>query len=75
MVVFYWITSLAIMALLASGLTYAQTRREPRILSGADIGFRVEKTNQSGEPVGTLMVRINGEWVAVGSSPTWTPAK
>ena len=33
------------------------------ILSGADIGFRVERT-QEGVPVGTLVVRVDGRWVA-----------
>jgi hypothetical protein len=33
------------------------------ILSGGDIGFRVERT-QEGVPVGTLVVRVGGRWVA-----------
>jgi hypothetical protein len=34
----------------------------PTILSGADIGFRVQSRN--GEiPVGTLVVRVDGKWV------------
>ena len=41
---------------------------DPSILSGADIGFRVEDKTPGGG-VGTLMVRLkNGEWVeAYGS--------
>lgn len=36
--------------------------REPRILSGPDIGFRV--TGMYGDvPAGTLMIRVNGAWV------------
>ena len=35
----------------------------PTILSGPDIGFRVQSRN--GEtPVGTLVVRVDGKWVA-----------
>ena len=36
--------------------------RSPVILSGSDVGFRVE--SYSGEtPVGRVVVRIDGEWV------------
>ena len=35
----------------------------PRVLSGPDVGFRVEGLRDA-TPVGTLVVRINGEWVA-----------
>lgn len=40
----------------------------PTILSGNDVGFRVDRT-QDGIPVGTLVVRIDGVWVAPESSP------
>jgi hypothetical protein len=77
-----WFASLALVAGLASAMTIAQTRpltpeelAKATILSGSDIGFRLEGTNRSGEPVGTLMVRIKGEWMAVSSAPTWRPAK
>ncbi|MGD9904343.1 MAG: hypothetical protein AB7U83_12835 [Vicinamibacterales bacterium] len=37
---------------------------EPRILSGADVGFRVEGTDpRTGGPTGTWVVRIDGQWV------------
>ena len=42
---------------------------DPNILSGADIGFRVEDKTPGGV-VGTLMVRLkNGEWVEAYGSP------
>jgi hypothetical protein len=41
----------------------AQTTDE-RIISGADLGFRVEERNVRGV-TGTLMVRISGRWVPV----------
>jgi hypothetical protein len=42
---------------------------DPSILSGADIGFRVEDKTPGGV-VGTLMVRLkNGEWVEAHGSP------
>lgn len=64
-----WITlllaSLAVV-IVASVAMFAQTRlleRDYRMVSGNDIGFRVEGTDRSGRPVGTWMIRINGEWV------------
>lgn len=36
----------------------------PTVLSGADIGFRVEG-RKGNTPVGTLVVRANGQWVEV----------
>ena len=42
---------------------------DPYILSGPDIGFRVEGKTREGV-VGTLMVRLkSGEWVQVHPSP------
>ena len=37
---------------------------DERIISGADLGFRVEERNVRGV-TGTLMVRIDGRWVPV----------
>ena len=34
----------------------------PVILSGNDIGFRVDRNSPNG-PIGRLVVRINGEWI------------
>jgi hypothetical protein len=40
----------------------APTTPPSAIISGGDIGFRVDK--QKGNiPVGTLVVRVNGQWV------------
>jgi hypothetical protein len=42
---------------------------DPTILSGADIGFRVESKTREGV-MGTLMVRLkNGTWVEAHGSP------
>ena len=41
-----------------------QAPRELEVISGADIGFRVERYNGDA-PVGELVVRRNGNWVAV----------
>ena len=50
--------------------TLAQTSQsEPRIVSGDDFGFRVEGTEpRTGRPTGTLMLRMDGEWVEAGWS-------
>lgn len=48
---------------------------EGRILSGPDIGFRVEGFDAAGHPQGTLLVRLNGTWVPAVSSPGFRRAK
>jgi hypothetical protein len=69
-----WILSLVAVGALASVLTSAQERppilglrpglitEGTMILSGSDIGFRVERT-QDDVPIGTLIVRVDGRWV------------
>jgi hypothetical protein len=34
----------------------------PTVVSGADIGFRIEGT-RGDTPIGRLVIRVNGEWV------------
>jgi len=41
---------------------------EPEVVSGADIGFRIQG-HRNGKPVGTLVVRVNGEWQEVEFAP------
>jgi hypothetical protein len=36
---------------------------QPRVLSGSDIGFRVDRDGPGGTKVGTLVVRVDDEWV------------
>ena len=73
-----WLASLAVVAGFTSALMRAQapsqvpppfTSQAPaaRVLSGPDIGFRVEST-RDGRAVGTLVVRINGQWVETVAS-------
>jgi hypothetical protein len=50
---------------------FAQIPADAPILSGSDIGFRVEG-NKDGHAVGTLMVRINGKWVTAAFGPSTT---
>jgi hypothetical protein len=45
-------------------------------MSGSDIGFRVEGVDpRTGNPTGTLMLRVNGEWVETGAMPSLKAAK
>jgi hypothetical protein len=74
-----WLSSLVVVSAVMSGLMRAQTTPEElsrrlqeqlpgsRIISGNDIGFRMEGTNAAGEPIGTLVVRIDGQWLVATS--------
>ena len=58
-----WVASLVV----AAAIAMAQDRmtvplREPIVLSGADVGFRVVG-RQGSTPVGQLVVRMDGKWV------------
>ena len=70
-----WLLSLALVGGLAAAVT-AQVARPvaPKVFSGEDLGFRVDGLNLNGMPVGHLVIRINGDWVEVGSSMTAKPA-
>jgi hypothetical protein len=65
LVVLLWIGSLAAVAVWAQ----APSRPEPRVISGSDIGYRIERTDRTGKPVGTIVVRIDGKWVEAGFAP------
>ncbi len=64
---------LLILALVAAtALGYAQAQRSPEpvlpfVLSGADVGFRVEGRKPN-SVVGTFVVRIGGQWLEVDKS-------
>jgi hypothetical protein len=74
--VLFWLGSLMAVAVVTTTLTLAQVRREvPRVVSGADLGFRVEGTDSSGNASGVFVVRLNGQWVPVSSMPTVRPLK
>ncbi len=73
--VLWWVVSLFVAAGLASTVTLAQMRMPPMMLSGPDIGFRVEGFNRGGLPTGTLMVRMGGEWIEVGTATRVHPVK
>ena len=68
-----WFASLIAVAVLASVAMRAQTRlleRDYRMISGADVGFRVEGTDRSGKPIGRWMIRVDGQWVEPSADPS-----
>ena len=60
--------ALALLVVVSAAWTYAQSLQvqpvTPTVVSGADFGFRIEG-NRGGTPVGTPVVRMNGQWVEV----------
>ena len=44
----------------------------PRVMTGADIGFRVTEL-RGNKPVGRLVVRVNDQWVEAEFAPAMTP--
>ena len=63
--VLLWLASLVAVALITSALTFAQVAQfTPRVMSGDDLGFRVEElTGRAGTPTGVLVIRVDDEWV------------
>ena len=55
----------------ATAQSVAIERVPPRILSGGDVGFRVEGL-RGGTPVGVIVVQVNGQWVAAEIGPGLT---
>jgi hypothetical protein len=45
---------------------WAQTPSQQQVISGSDFGFRVERQEHDGTPIGRLVVRVNGQWVEAG---------
>jgi hypothetical protein len=48
----------------AAGTGEIGQSNEPRVLSGSDLGFRIDGIARDGAPMGTLVVRVDGKWVA-----------
>jgi hypothetical protein len=46
---------------------HAQATDTARIVSGSDIGFRIEG-RRGNTPIGTFVIKINGQWVPVESA-------
>jgi hypothetical protein len=62
-----WVASLAAVAALARGQVLMNPLPSPVVLSGSDVGFRVEG-RIGNTPAGTLVIRVNGKWVAPTAS-------
>lgn len=61
---------------------FAQLPRErrpagqSRIVSGEDVGFRVEGADpRTGNPTGVWVIKVNGAWTEVASVPVIRPAQ
>ena len=46
---------------------HAQKANTPTVLSGNDIGFRIDG-RRGNTPIGTLVIKVNGQWVPVESA-------
>jgi len=72
--------SLLVVVLVAIAVTWASAQAvrvdpvTPTVMSGADLGFRVEG-NRGGTPVGTLVVKVNGQWIAADFSSPGAPKR
>jgi hypothetical protein len=71
-----WIVSLIGIAAVAAQV--ATQPVPPKVLSGSDVGFRVESIDhKSGAVIGHVVVNVNGKWVDAqiggGLSPKLTP--
>jgi hypothetical protein len=67
-----WGLSLVIVALWSSA--HARGPDTPTLFSGVDLGFRLEQTKGNLRE-GTLVVRIDGQWVEVQLSRKMGPVK
>ena len=55
-------------SILGAGGTVAASEHgqsnEPRVLSGSDLGFRIDGIGKDGAPIGAIVVRVDGKWVS-----------
>jgi hypothetical protein len=62
-----WAVSLlAVWSMTSSAQVRPLVTEAPMIISGNDVGFRMERT-QNGIAIGVLVVRIDGRWVDTGT--------
>ena len=67
--VLLWLASLVVVAVLTSAFTLAQAQQDGApVVSGDDLGFRVDGRDRSGKPTGTLVIRVDDEWVEASFS-------
>lgn len=64
-----WVVSLILVAELARAQSYQFIPNpNPFVLSGDEIGFRVEGS-MGGAPAGALVIRVDGRWVEPRAAP------
>ncbi len=68
-----WVLSLVGAGVAGAALT--QRDHEPKVISGADFGFMVERIGRNDAPIGRLVVRVNGKWVDPEIAPAMRMAK
>jgi len=60
----FWVFSLLAVGVVVHAQVWTNKFSEPRIISGADFGIRVEG-ERNGVLVGPLVVRVDGKWIEV----------
>ncbi|MBA3639248.1 MAG: hypothetical protein M3541_00550 [Acidobacteriota bacterium] len=68
-----WVLSLVGAGVAGAALT--QRDHEPKVISGSDFGFMVERIGRNDAPIGRLVVRVNGKWVDPEIAPAMRLAK
>jgi hypothetical protein len=68
-----WVLSLVGAGVAGAALT--QRGDEPRVISGSDFGFLVERIGRNDAPIGRLVVRVDGKWVNPEIAPAMRMAK
>jgi hypothetical protein len=70
----FWVLSLIVVSAISSsaqfpgrgglpGLPPSLILENPVVLTGSEVGFRLERV-RDGVPIGTVVVRVDGRWVA-----------
>ena len=59
-----WVVSVILVAGAATMLSSAQTTGDKKVVSGSDLGFRID-SERGGVPTGRFVIRVNGNWVEV----------
>jgi hypothetical protein len=72
--IFAFVTGLLIASAWGYGQVVGIQPVTPTVISGADFGFRVEG-NRGGTPVGTLVVKMNGQWVEADIASAGLPKR
>jgi len=67
-----WILSLAAAAVVGA---QQNTITNGYVLSGPDVGFRVDGRSPDGKPFGHFVVRVEGQWVEVNGSGRLIPVR